>query len=117
MFKIKKERALTETLTNVISRCQYQESYPGKATHQRGFTASKAVQEPYQELGGSFRAALSTDTLASSSICFLLVEAVVGHMDFFFNMIIFNFQKIKIICTDFSFCFLLAAEENTKQGH
>lgn len=83
MFKIKKERALTETLTNVISRSQYQESCPGKATHQRGFTASKAVQEPYQELGGSFRAALSTDTLASSNICFLLVEAVVGHMDFF----------------------------------
>lgn len=30
-------------------------------------------------------------------------------------MIIFNFQKIKIIYTDFSFCFLLAAEDNTKQ--
>lgn len=30
-------------------------------------------------------------------------------------MIIFNFQKIKIIYTDFSFCFVLAAEDNTKQ--
>lgn len=82
MFKIKKERSLTDPVTNVISRCQYQESCPGKTTHQRGFTASKAVQEPYQEPGESFRAALSTDSLASSNICFLLVEAVAGHMDF-----------------------------------
>lgn len=112
MLTIKKEKALTDTVANVISRCQYQESCPGKTPHQRDVTASKGVQELYQELGESFRTALSTDTLASSNICFLLVKAVVGHMDFFI-MIIFNFQKIKIIYTDFSFCFLLAAEDKT----
>lgn len=71
---------MTDTVANVISRCQYQESCPGKAMHQRGFTAGKGVQEPYQELGESFRAALSTDSLASFNICFLLVEAVAGHI-------------------------------------
>lgn len=74
------------------------------------------MQEPYQELGESFRAALSTDTLASSNICFLLVEAVAGHMDFFI-MIIFNLQKIKIICTDFPSVSRLLPKTKQNNGH
>lgn len=47
-----------------------------------GSQQGRVVQEPYWELWKFFRAAPSTGRLASCNICFLLVEAVAGRVDF-----------------------------------
>lgn len=69
---------------------------PAEGGSQGGSQQGRVVQELYWELRKFFRAAPSTDTLASCNICFLLVEAVAGRMDFLLFLLLLTSMKLEL---------------------